>query len=314
MKINEVVGIVVALVLIVTLLIPFSVVKNDTDTLNVIVIDGQSNGAYWSVCDPEVVQRDYDEVPKHNLYYYGTDTTPIIYDNGNYDESYKSYDIHSIWDDGWKIGGYEPILANELSNRSNRDTLVINVAIPGFSVANLEPTGVGGIFGFNAIEDALSKINGYDHINFVGWIWIQGEADKLTPVNAYKYGFQNIENKFSELDFKNCYVVGVRDSYGGNSQIALTEIAETDPNVKFVTDIAETFTEENGLLSSGDPIHFSQEGRDVIAKILGDEIPIRSNGETPVIISNLIGVIPIFVIIGLIVTLVAVLIVRQRRL
>lgn len=311
MIVKKIVCVVIAIVLAVTILIPITDVRNDSETLNVIIIDGQSNGAYWNICDPSVVQEDYDVVPTHNLYYYGADI-PIKYNGGEYDHTFKSYDIHPMWDNGWLIGGYEPILANELSERSNRDTLVINIAIGGLSIISLQPTGAGGIYGFEVIENALSKIEGYDRIDMVGWIWIQGETDDELGIDIYTYGFNDLADKFDSIGAKNCYVVGVRDSYGGNSQIALREIAKKDPNVTFVTDIAETFTEENGLLKPGDPLHFSQKGRDVIATILGNEIPISKYGETPDIIRTFVQLIPVLVIVGLLSIISALFFINRR--
>lgn len=311
MTTKKIVGIVVGLIVLVSLLIPMCNIKNDENTLNVVIIDGQSNGAYWSICDPTVVQQEYDVTPIHNLYYYGTSDTPIQYNKGDYDKTFESYEIYSMWDNGWKIGGYEPILANELSNRSDRDTLIINIAISGASVSKLEPTGDGGRFGFLAIDDALSKIDGYDSINMVGWIWIQGETDKNMSVLNYEYGFSNLMLKFDSIGLKHCYVVGVRDSWGGNSQIALRDIANSNPNVTFVTDIAETFTESNGCLNPGDPIHFSQKGRNEIAKILGEEIPISKFGNTPDTVRTFVELIPIIAIVGF-VSLICMMFVNKR--
>lgn len=302
MVVKKIVTVVCALILVVCIFIPITDIKNDDSTLNVVVIYGQSNGAYWSVCDPLIVDEDYNKIPSHNLYYYGTKDGPIQYNSGNYDKTFSSYDLFPIWaDNEWKIGGYEPILSNELSNRSDRDTLVINTSIPGFKLTDLEPNSRGWAFCYDSIMDALAKVDGYSSIEMVGWIWIQGESDFGRDIANYTYGFDRLLDGFAKLDLTSCYVVGVRDSYGGNSQTALRQIATSNRNVTFVTDIAETFTEENGLLRPNDPLHFSQKGRDVIAKILGDEIPISKFGNVPNPVLTIVQILPIFALIGILV-------------
>lgn len=298
MNIKGIFAVLISVILLASIIAPMSDLKSDDSTLDVIVIDGQSNAAYGNSneCNPDVVNEEYPEVPAHNLFYYGTSTAPIGYHSGYYDPTYESYGLHPLWANGsWIIGGYEPILANEISKRSDRDVLVINIAVAGFSLSKLEPGGVGGNYGFNALSDALSKIEGYDHVNKLGWIWIHGEADQNTSIDSYKYGFSKIQAEFSTFGFNDCYVVGVKSEWGGNSQIALKEIAEEDKAVTFVTNIADTFTDENGLMVSGDAVHFSQRGRDVIAQILGDSIPVYSYGSYNPMWVDLFAIIPLLV-------------------
>lgn len=304
--------VVIALTLIMVVLIPFTNIKSDNSTLDVIIIDGQSNGAYSRYCLPEVVQEDYLEIPTHNLYYYGTEQYPIGYYAGDYDKTFSSYSIYPIWDGSWHIGGYEPILANELSKRSNHDVLVINISIGGASISELEPNTYGGTYGFNAISDALTKVNGYNTINMVGWIWIQGESNKNTPIDLYEIGFKNIQNKFYSIGAKNCYIVEVPDRYGGNSNIALQNIANNDPNVKMFSDITNAFTVNNGCLVDGDEIHWTQKGRNEISTILGDDIQVTSYGNYPTALINFVAIIPIFVIIGLIVGIFGYFLINRR--
>ena len=95
---------------------------------NVLIIAGQSNAEYGDihVCDPAELNAEYQEVPTHNLYYYGTSTQPANqWDwSHQYQYSWSAFHLHEMYGtDAWKIGGYEPILGNHLSNANGHDTL-----------------------------------------------------------------------------------------------------------------------------------------------------------------------------------------------
>lgn len=310
MRVEVLASALIGIVLINAILVPIIVdsTPTDDDVLDVLIIDGQSNAAYWDVCDPIIVNQDYSKVPVHNLYYYGTSVEPIQFrDNqGNviYDPTFKSYNIYEIYQNGsYHIGGYEPILANELSIRSGHDTLIINIGIGGESISTLEPGSGGGIFGFDAINDALKKAESrYDSFNMLGWVWSQGEADKNLSVLNYKMGFDKLYRAFENIGAKKCYVIETRPEYGGNSCIALNEIIGSYPNVLLGTNIALSFTENDGTLVSGDPLHYSQKGRDVIATILGDEIDVSYTSESS-IVYDLIQIIPILVGVALLIAI-----------
>ncbi len=116
----------------------------EENALDVLVIDGQSNAAYWnSFSNVEVNEEYVSSAPQHNLYYYGSEYHPIVYEECY---SVTDYGLYPMYDENnkWRIGGYEPILASIISEKLNHDLLIINVAVGAKSIAWLCPTGGGG--------------------------------------------------------------------------------------------------------------------------------------------------------------------------
>lgn len=209
MKIQEkITAVVIGVVLIVCVLIPICNLDNSyaPNELDVIIIDGQSNGEYGDtfVCDPSVVNEVYDKKPSYNLWYYGTSTAPP-------NEWWWRYDLNQSWDqyrlykmyrnNQWMIGGYEPILANILSERSQNDVLVINMSIGARSIDMLLPDGADAEYSWGVLDRALDLAKDkYSRINMAGVVWIQGESDKDTPVEQYKSSFVELMDASTVTD------------------------------------------------------------------------------------------------------------------
>lgn len=284
-------GLAVGIILLGSAIIPaLGLFSTDENTLDVIIIDGQSNAAYYPSNTARVNPADVDlPAPKHNLLYYGTEQ----YIN------YYSYSgergIYQMYRDGWIVGGEEPALALGLSEKSDRDVLTINVARGAQSITWLAPGGAGWTYATNCIEDALGKITGYDHLNLLGWVMIQGEADKDMDEATYKSRFMDLSRAFDSLGFGQCYIVNTRPYWGGNATIAQQDLAEHYGNIHIATYATESFTEENGLLVVGDPIHYSQKGRNILGTDLAEYIP---DSASLTIDDSLLYAIPIITIAG----------------
>lgn len=278
--------------------------NTDSKTIDVLIIDGQSNAEYGDnyVCDPEVLNAEYQKAPAHNVYYYGTSAAPCNKWDWvtKYDESWAAFHIHNAYDlktHKWKIGGYEPILGNTISEKSGNDVLVINMAIGARAIDDLLPGGSDGYYSWGVLDHALKQIKkNYDNINMAGVLWIQGESDKDTPVNDYKASFLQLMAAFDQYGANQFYLVHTRDYYGGNSNIAQNELAAQYSNVHMTTKITESFTQENGMLASNADIHYSQKGRDAIAFAIRDQIIIPESHDNNVL-PTLIFVIPTMLIV-----------------
>lgn len=246
------------------------------DDLDVIVLAGQSNAEYSDekICKVDIINNNYSETPAHKLLYYGTEEKPPSYWNQQND-----YDLYPMWDNGWRIGGYEPILANEISKKTGNDVLVINMAISGRKIADLMPGNDSGDYCFNVLKGALDNASKkYSHINKIGWIWIQGEADYYlgTPADEYEELFVDLKNIYNGYGLKKCYIVHTRDYYGGYINDVQEKIAALDSNVYITGYDTEDFTVINEKILSDEPIHYSQYGRITLAYELVDII-IQSN-------------------------------------
>lgn len=243
---------------------------HNNNVLDIVVIAGQSNAEYSEEnendrCNRNILNMEYATgSPRKNLYYYGTEYAPTSF----WDEStWESSSIRSMWaGDKWAIGGYEPIVANELSKITNHDVLIINTGIAGMTVYQLSPGQVYGDYGFNIIEKAIESIkDDYDTINTLCYVWIQGESDWWQSVDYYFDNFRNVDDKMQSLGFDRCIFVHTRDKFGGNSNIAQESLC-SNSRFKTVAYFTEDFTLDGGeVLEEEDTIHYSQKGRDVIA-------------------------------------------------
>lgn len=276
------------------------------NVIDVLIIDGQSNAEYGdsAVCNPTILNQEYEEVPSHNIYYYGTSSAPANHWDWSHKWGYAwaAFHIHNAYDytnDKWKIGGYEPILGNTIAEKSGNDVLVINMAIGARTLSDLLPDGAYADYSWGVLDHALSQIKKtYDIIRMAGVVWIQGESDKDTSVSDYKTSFIKLMSSFEKYGANEFYLVHTREYYGGNSCIAQDELASTYSNVYMTTDIAETFTVDNGMLDPNAPIHYSQKGRDAIAFAIKDQIIIPVNAPSDGI-DPVLYVIPIIFIVGL---------------
>lgn len=257
------------------------------ETLDVMVIAGQSNGAYMetttvsgvtnTICDPDEVNGAVD-LPKKDAYYYGTSSVPILYgsyyENPSYDSTLDSYGIYSMTSDGeWTIGGEEAAIASAVTARSYNDILIINVCAPGAPISFFAPDATGGLYAAAVIDDALDKVSSKYTINKLGFVWIQGESNKTTAVDTYIAAFEDINDWYVEQGFPNCYMVQTKPSNSGYAAEAQLEICETISNCILSSTAPSTFTVDNGLLVS-DNLHYSQDGRNVVGSDIGAAVKI----------------------------------------
>lgn len=324
MGIRGIVGIIVAILLAASVLIPItSSLSSGQDNLNVVVIAGQSNGAYMEtttvgdvtnvICDPEDVNGEVP-LPTAGAFYYGTASVPILYGayyaNPTYDSTLASYDIYPMVSDGeWVIGGEEAAIASELTHRTNSNVLIINVCAPGAPISWFKPTATGGLYAAAVIADALDKVDSGYKITKLGYVWIQGESDKTTAVSTYVSDFDTVNEWYNDNGFGMCYMVQTKPENSGNATAAQTQICNTHSNVILASTAPATFTMANGLMVS-DNLHYSQEGRNIVGKDVGEKI--RATIYPDDTESDLLSIIPILVIAGLIIAIIGSMIMRRE--
>ena len=302
---GKILTIIIAILLLPTLVLyvdPFQ--EKDGEVLDVLIIDGQSNAAYGQdIIDTDQVDIDFPDAPDRTLYYYGTDAGSTWWGTHNtpsYDTTFESYDLHEMWDDGWKVGGYEAGLGYKLSERSHHDTLILNIGVSGASVTELSPDNPMWKYGTGVITHALEKatdLNKYDSFNMLGYVWAQGEADYSTPIKEYESKFLKIMDGLGKYGADKCYIIATRAKWG-NSVSAQYDLANAYSDITIATTIANTFTVDNGLLMA-DGTHYTQKGRDVIANIVGDVIDLNESDTND--IGRLFGVVIVVVIVGIVI-------------
>lgn len=288
---------VVMVVMVLIALMPAYHAPSDNTTLDVFIIDGQSNAAYQNVAgsvDMDVVNNSLG-VPDHKLYYYGSEYRPTMYS-----DTVTTYAIHPLYTTEYVMGGLVAPFAYYLSESQNRDILVLDVGISAQSISNLVPDSVGGEWKIKIVKDALNSISGYADINLIGWCWLQGESDINMPVATYKAYFNDLENWYKSIGCENCYIVKTREQYGGNATIAQAQLIQSNPNIHLGTDITDTFTGTSYML---DNLHYDQAARILIAESVTENIPIKvyGNWET---VDMLISIIPLILISGVLIAIV----------
>ena len=114
--------------------------------------------------------------------------------------------------------------------------------------------------------------------------------------------------------FGNCYISLIPSGYT-NSYIAQQELSDSIDNVHISTKIANTFTIQNGMLNSGDGVHYTQKGDNVIAGYLAASV-IPNVSDTHSIMTSidwevgsswtLMKTLPIILLVGLVLSMAAI--------
>ena len=307
---KKIVAVAVIVLLLPTLMIFISPFQNEEgDTLDVLIIDGQSNAAYGQdLIDLNQVNTDYPDAPTKKLYYYGTDSGPAWYWTHT---DYENYALHPMYNDGWKVGGYEAGLGYILSQRSDHDTLISNIAVSGATVTELSPENPMWVYGTTLIENALNEVkalNEYESINMLGYVWAQGESDGSTPIKEYESKFMSIMKGLSKFGADECYIIATRARWG-NSVAAQYDLANAYSNITITTNVTNTFTVADGTLKS-DGVHYTQKGRDMIADVVGYEIDL--NEPTSHDFGPILGAVVVVIIAGLSIALAGSIIMRRN--
>ena len=303
MVLKVVIASVIAVIVVVSLIIPFTGNPVDNnDVVDVILIDGQSNGAYYvpaqypQICQPELVNQEIGE-PSHKALYYGTENAQV----GRYTIDQSS--IREMYRDGqWVLGCYEPVLAYYQMEKNGRDVAIINVAMGGMDIEYLSE-GYGWLFATKIIKAATSELKTmYSHLNYVGWIMAHGEADSVYSTEHYIEYFNELNKNLDKYHFKDCYVIMPRPVYTTTYE-AFVELIADNPDVHLATDITSTFTTSNGLLST-DNVHYTQQGRIVAGEKVIDALPPDKNDTVEINISEISTIIPIIIVIGILLMIV----------
>lgn len=311
--------------------LPVTVKKADLD---VFLITGQSNSGNYDYDQFETVTP-----PLGSSYYYGT-YRALCYPNyqiATYDPSLC--DMRPITSDALNvpvIADKSTVFAKNYYEQTGHKVYWICGGIGGKSVTWFSPTyGSGEIYPYEQqlLDDALGCVNtDFYNIHIKDYIWIQGETDKTLSINTYKECFtewntaltsdssfyESMENWPEGQFFKNCYISLIPSEYT-NSYKAQLELASEIENVTISTKIANTFTIQNGMLNSGDGIHYTQKGDNVIAKYLATSAASNVYDKNPVIKQiewengvewDLLAILPILIIVGVITSIIGMLIIK----
>ena len=112
--------------------------------------------------------------------------------------------------------------------------------------------------------DAISKIDTDNfNVSIKSYLWIQGESDANLSVSAYCGAFVKMNDALTDpngdFKLKSAIFSQVRKASSENAAEAQAYLVTVWPNVYMGTEIAQTFTEANGLLRDDD-LHYTQAG------------------------------------------------------
>ena len=221
---------------------------------------------------------------------------------------------------GRMIRGTGPPLAATYYELTGHKILLICAGIGGQTITNfLPPDGSMWAHMQQYVEAAMSGFDpAYYDISVESYFWLQGEQDKYMSVDTYKEHFLTVNDAILSgdlgLDFKHCLISLVRPQNGPTAAEAQMQVAEEYPDRYIMaTTAAETFTVDNGLMSSDD-LHYSQAGYNIIGDAWGRvAAEMVDTGTTMIAAVEFLRAVPLILMCLLIVGIVIVLIIRDFR-
>lgn len=241
--------------------------------LDVFLFLGQSNAANWA----GVQSLQVSPTPHPGCgYYFGIPWHQANKNLGLQISDYAFYPI-STNNSTSRIGGIDAPFAIDYYNLTGHKSYMINGAIGGVNIESYLPGATSYEYAQELFDAAYAAI---DTDRFVpeiqSYVWIQGESNANTAVSTYKSDFLQmhetlIGGTFTDYgSFKMALISKVRAVNAPNPSEAQIELCEEYPEtIKMVTEISDTFTVENGLMTS-DNLHYSQQGRNEIGLKLAE--------------------------------------------
>lgn len=280
----------------------YSVSKADLD---LILIWGQSNAAYWTANVSEAIN------PGLNAgYYFGTDdqlgSAP---GDGEIDPATCSFESITDENGDLRIGDMGPAIAKTYHERTGHKVYLVNAAIGNKWITLFIPPEQMWTYCDNTVTAAISAVDTskFD-LRIVGYVWSQGEANASNSVDDYMTWFMMSFNSMSSgllngYVFDKVFIIETRPANGGNATIAQNELAEEYSNVYMASRLPETFTVENDLMAP-DNLHYSQLGKNLIGLQVGEVIGKEVEPPSTPDFSPILFVIPAIIIVAMVVCII----------
>lgn len=240
--------------------------------LDVVLITGQSNSTY---IERFVSNSEASPLPDPGTAYVWARP------NGDYSYLYKPGQAPSMMDmvtpDGVaRTGSVAPAFASEYTELTGSKMYFVAGGMSSQKVSAFDPeTGISWGYMRDVLTDALRAV---DEDRFVlrgaCYLWIQGESDWNTAVDLYKQRFMTMHDAIMRgelgMSFGHCFISLPAQDDSVNAYTAQRQLAAENPGtVTIATDVADTFSVENGLLQS-DMLHYTSQGYNMVGERLGE--------------------------------------------
>lgn len=282
--------------------------------IDVYVIAGQSN-TYASLY---VDAATADPLPSPGTgYYYGTTAAPVI--SKTYNSSQCAMrDI--VTDEGAAaIGSFWPSLCEKYVNETGHRIYLLNIGLSGQPIATFLPGASNWAHINAAMSDAVAAIDDelFDYTP-LGYVWVQGEGDKTTPIPTYETDFVILNDKLTSgdmaLKLPRAFISKVRIAQTESISDAQIWLTQNIKDVVMGSTLPDTFTVENGLMVEDD-LHYSQAGCNALgqslAATLAEYLPEDSTPDNKTAM-DLLGLVPMLLAVGMIIMIAAVVIARRE--
>lgn len=245
--------------------------------LDIVVAMGQSNNRYtcWDI-------SEISDIPAlGSSYYWGTDFEPVTNPNvqGGAMQKLRDPETGAV-----KLGDKVPVFCARWVEQTGHKIFYVITAVGGSSITSWIPGEQQYQRQIRILNQATAAIDGdlfeYD---VRCCTWIQGEADSTMPLDDYLgYFGQMWEGLTSEAypyDLKKMIMATPRV---GTAVEADRILAEQHDDIVLATDIATTFTMDNGLLGP-DGTHWTQKGDNLVAEAMSSAALDSEGSQDPTI-------------------------------
>lgn len=246
----------------------------DDDSTDMIVLMGQSNATYRSIAANISTAAPWPA--PGTAFYYGTALRPANFET---DLSADNVMIRPLsTESGPALGDKWPSIAYEYVKATGKKVILVQCAVGGVSIRTFSPTlpGVNWTETIRMIDATKQAMIAADMTpGNVRIVWIQGEADAHMDEDQYKSRLLTVGTCALQGGL-GCKVEGpfwISKTRGtGNSQAAQVALADEKPGMfRIASDLADTFTVENGLMTS-DNTHYSQAGNNLLGSAIGEAV------------------------------------------
>lgn len=257
-----------------------------------ILIDGQSNAAYWSQNGqpaPSAAEKDVTPVPELGTCFYVGRASSMPYHEAEDVSDCRIYDFVNASTGKVRVGDKGPELCKTYYEQTGKKVVWVCLGIPSKRIAAWDqPNGSAWTQNIKLMDqtNALLESSGF-RIDKTIVFWSQGESDYLhsTGYDHYISSFRTLHDSAPAAwghDIDAWYLMQGRTAKVGWVNDAFAELAQTMDGVYLATTAAlvDSFTVNNGLLQT-DELHYSQKGDNALANA-GARYATEAQGLAPI--------------------------------